>query len=42
MASLVVGGVLLLAMIVASARAAVLLPAGAQVPVHSGRGDTAT
>jgi len=36
MASLAVGGVLLLAMIVASARAAVVLPAGARVPVHFG------
>jgi hypothetical protein len=36
MASLVVGGVLLLAMIVASARAAVVLPAGARVRIHFG------
>lgn len=36
MASLVVGGVLWLAMIVASGRAAVVLPADARVPVHYG------
>jgi hypothetical protein len=35
-ASLVVGGVLLLAMIVASGRAAVTLPAEARIPVHFG------
>jgi hypothetical protein len=36
MASLVVGGVFLLAMIVASVRAAVVLPAGARIPLHVG------
>jgi hypothetical protein len=36
MASLVAGGVLLLAMVVASARAAVVLPAGARVRIHFG------
>ena len=36
MASLVVGGVFLLAMIVASARAAVTLPAGARIAIHCG------
>jgi len=35
-ASLIVGGVFLLAMIVASVRAAVTLPAEARVPVHVG------
>jgi hypothetical protein len=35
-ASLVIGGVLLLAMIVASGRAAVTLPAQARIPVHIG------
>ena len=35
-ASLIVGGVLLLAMIVASGRAAVTLPAQARIPVHAG------
>jgi len=36
MASLIIGGVLLLAMIVASGRAAVTLPAKARIPVHVG------
>jgi hypothetical protein len=36
MASLVVGGVFLLAMIVASVRAAVVLPAEARIPLHAG------
>ncbi len=36
MASLIVGGVLLLAMIVASGWAAVTLPAEARIPVHVG------
>jgi hypothetical protein len=36
MASLAVGGVLLLAMIVASGRGAVTLPADARIPVHCG------
>jgi hypothetical protein len=36
MASLVVGGVFLLAMIVVSVRAAVALPAGARIPLHVG------
>ena len=36
MASLVIAGVLLLAMIVASGRAAVTLPAQARIPVHFG------
>ncbi len=36
MASWTVGGVLLLAMIVASGRAAVALPAQARIPVHFG------
>ena len=36
MASLVVGGVFLLAMIVASAWAAVTLPAGARIAIHCG------
>jgi hypothetical protein len=36
MASLVVGGVFLLAMIVASARAAVTLPSGARIAIHCG------
>jgi hypothetical protein len=36
MTSLVIGGVLLLAMIVASGRAAVTLPAKARIPVHAG------
>jgi len=35
-ASLIVGGVLLLAMVVASGRAAVTLPAEARIPVHVG------
>jgi hypothetical protein len=35
-ASLIVGGVLLLAMIVASGRAAVTLPAQVRVPIHFG------
>jgi hypothetical protein len=35
-ASLIAGGVLLLAMIVASGRAAVTLPAQARVPIHFG------
>jgi len=35
-ASLIVGGVLLLAMVVASGRAAVTLPAEARIPVHAG------
>ncbi len=36
MASLVVSGGFLLAMIVASVRAAVVLPAGARIPLHAG------
>ena len=36
MTSLVIGGVLLLAMVVASGRAAVTLPAQARIPVHVG------
>lgn len=36
MASLVVGGVLLLAMIVASVLAAVMLPAGTRIALHAG------
>jgi hypothetical protein len=36
MASLVVSGVFALAMIVAAARAAVVLPAGARIPLHYG------
>jgi hypothetical protein len=36
MASLVVAGVFLLAMIVASVRAAVVLPAGARIRLHAG------
>ena len=36
MASLVVAGVFLLAMIVAAARAAIALPAGARIPLHVG------
>ena len=36
MVSLIVGGVFLLAMIVASARAAVTLPAGARIAIHCG------
>jgi hypothetical protein len=36
MASWAVGGVFLLAMIVASVRAAVTLPAGARIPIHCG------
>ena len=36
MASLVVGGVFLLGMIVASVRAAVALPADARIPIHCG------
>ena len=36
MASLIVGGVLLLAMIVASGRAAFTLPAQARIPIHFG------
>jgi hypothetical protein len=36
MASLAVGGIFLLAMIVASVRAAVTLPAGARVAIHCG------
>ena len=36
MASLVVGGAFLLAMIVASVRAAAALPAGARIPLHFG------
>jgi len=36
MASLLVGGVFLLAMIVASARAAVTLPPGARIAIHCG------
>ena len=36
MTSLVIGGVLLLAMIVASGRAAVTLPSEARIPVHFG------
>ena len=36
MASLAVGGVLLLAMIAASGRGAVTLPADARIPVHCG------
>src|SRR6266567_2046672 len=36
MASLIAGGGFLLAMIVASVRAAVVLPAGARIPLHAG------
>ena len=36
MASLVVTGMLALAMVVAAARAAVVLPAGARIPLHFG------
>ena len=36
MVSLIVGGVFLLAMIVASVRAAVALPAGARIAIHCG------
>ena len=36
MASLIVSGGFLLAMIVASVRAAVVLPAGARIPLHAG------
>jgi hypothetical protein len=36
MASLIVAGVFLLAMIVAAARAAIALPAGARIPLHVG------
>ena len=36
MASLVVTGMFALAMIVAAARAAVVLPAGARIPLHVG------
>jgi hypothetical protein len=36
MASLAVGGIFLLAMIVASVRAAVTLPAGARIAIHCG------
>lgn len=39
MASWVIGGVLLLAMIVAAGRAAVTLPAQARIPVHFGSVD---
>ena len=35
-ASLIVGGVFLLAMVVASVRGAVVLPADARIPVHAG------
>jgi L-aminopeptidase/D-esterase-like protein len=35
-ASLIVGGVFLLAMIIASVRGAVILPADARIPVHAG------
>lgn len=35
-ASLIVGGVFVLAMVVASVRGAVILPAGARIPVHAG------
>jgi hypothetical protein len=35
-ASLIVGGVFLLAMVIASVRGAVVLPAGARIPVHAG------
>lgn len=36
MASLIVGGVFVLAMVVASVRGAVVLPADARIPVHAG------
>jgi hypothetical protein len=36
MASLVVSGMFVLAMIIAAARAAVVLPAGARIPLHLG------
>ena len=36
MASLIVGGVFLLAMVIASVRGAVILPADARIPVHAG------
>jgi hypothetical protein len=36
MASLIVGGVFLLAMVIASVRGAVILPAGTRIPVHAG------
>jgi hypothetical protein len=36
MASLIVGGVFLLAMVIASVRGAVVLPADARIPVHAG------
>ena len=35
-ASLIVGGVFLLAMVIASVRGAVVLPADARIPVHAG------
>ncbi len=35
-ASLIVGGVFLLAMVIASVRGAVILPADARIPVHAG------
>ena len=38
MASLIVGAVFLLAMIIASVRGAVILPADARIPVHAGHG----
>jgi hypothetical protein len=36
LASLIVGGVFLLAMVIASVRGAVVLPADARIPVHAG------
>jgi hypothetical protein len=39
LASLIIGGVFLLVMVAASVRAAVVLPAGARVPVHVGSVD---
>ena len=36
MASLIVGGVFVLAMVIASVRGAVVLPADARIPVHAG------
>ena len=38
-ASLIVGGVFLLAMVIASVRGAVVLPADARIPVHAGSVD---
>jgi hypothetical protein len=39
MASLLIAGVFVLAMVVASARAAAVLPAGARIPLHAGSVD---